>query len=364
MEVDEMRRMTPLILSVVLALVCTTASAGDLRCLVTGSGGVGVQEGVSVRAWPAEGVTQPRPSESVMSAGKKSSLQLTKVTGSDGMAIFRGLGAGDYRVTAEKAVGVQLKGAVRDVVTIPATGRVLVRLMIKRAIRIHDYVPRRTGSHWEYVNDRDSTEPTTLLKCLGPKVFNGETVTPVNDSREIRGYPGWFRRYYTSYETSSDDGWGFYGAKHAQEADSYEEPTDTYTPPMVIPDLWPQGHTYTLSSWMAGRRDPDDPLPRRLTREYTLTGFADTETPAGVFRDCACIGWVWRRGGEEATGVGVTHGVMHLAKGVGQVYAEFSYFGSTYQYLLSYDIPSDPSMPAVELRTPSRLPTKREKTTP
>ena len=352
-----MRRMTPLILSVVLALVCTTASAGELRCLVTAAGGAGVQEGVSVRAWPAEGVTQPRPSESVMSAGKKSSLQLTKVTGSDGMAIFRGLGAGDYRVTAEKAAGVQLRAAVLDVVTIPATGRRLVRLIMKRAIRIHDYVPRRTGSRWEYGETQRSTEPTTKVRCFGPTVFNGETVTAVRLSKEIFLTPGWFSWRRTSYETSSEDGWGFYGSKYAQEADSSAGPeTYTYTPPIVIPDLWPQGHTYTHTY------TPSSSL-MILTREYTLTGFADTETPAGVFRDCACISWVCRGEGGEVT----DRGVMHLAKGVGQVYAESpgGFLGTTaYRYLLSHDIPSDPSMPAVELRTPSKLPTKLEETTP
>ncbi len=117
----------------------------------------------------------------------------------------------------------------------------------------------------------------------------------------------------------------------------------------------PLGHTYTLTSVSTRRPAPSGSRRRRLTREYTLTGLADTETPAGTFRDCACVSWSWRRGSDV-----ISVGVMRLAKGVGQVYAEhFGFFGTTYEHLLSYEIPSDPSMPAVKLRKLPRLPTTR-----
>ncbi len=90
------------VLNVGLALACTAALGADLRCLVTRPGGL--QQGVTVRAWPAGCITRPGKSKSVLRSGKKP-LQLTAVTGSDGMAIFRGLGAGDCRVAAEKAAG-------------------------------------------------------------------------------------------------------------------------------------------------------------------------------------------------------------------------------------------------------------------
>ena len=79
-----------------IGLVCKVASAGDLRCLVTGEGGLQADVKVTVK-----------PGDAILTTGR------------DGLCLFTALAVGTYRVTAEKVAAGQLKGAVRDEVSVP-----------------------------------------------------------------------------------------------------------------------------------------------------------------------------------------------------------------------------------------------------
>jgi hypothetical protein len=294
MEVDVMRRTILLPLAMSVGLFWNTAWAGDLRCLVTGEGGL--QPEVKVTVSPGD---------------------RTLTTGRDGMCLFTGLAEGSYRVSAEKVVAGELKGAVRDEVRVPASGRADVRLQLVRAIRIHEYMPLQDGNRWEY----DGTDFwgvvswTVIRTCTSSTPFAGHAAIEV-ESR----IPGRSGARHRTYESSSGQGWAVYGRKDFVLRAGYN-------PPLLIPDLWPQGHTYRLTAtvqYTHGRPD------KQLTRHYTLAGFVDENVPAGSFPDCAEITYTHDLNGEE------WNGLMRLAKGVGEVSSRGA--SGEIQHLRSYHI--------------------------
>lgn len=296
-------RRTILAALVVVGLVGSTAWAGDLRCHVTDKAGPQAEVKVTVTPGGA-----------------------TLTTARDGTCLFRSLGEGTYRVTAEKTVAGKLRGAVHDEVRVPASGRADAKLQLVRAIRIHEHTPLRHGSTWSYSQrkytwhvkevpldvtgwrwDRRSRREEATI--AGTARFAGADVTKVEWT--ARGILGGTHPLHTMYETSGPAGHATYGrAPCTGDGAPYR-----YDPPLLIPDLWPLGHTHRLTTRI---RYTDDTPSRHVTRTYTLTTLDRVEVEAGVFDDCARIEWAEEAGGTTTTGV------THLAKGVGMVSTDFN----------------------------------------
>jgi hypothetical protein len=281
-----MRRTLLFALAIGFSLVSSAAWAGDLRCHLTDK--EGPQADVQVTVTPGG---------------------TTLTTARDGTCLFRGLREGTYRVTAEKTVGEELSGAVQDGVRVPARGVVDAKLQLVRAIHTHEYTPLRDGSRWRYQwwrtkwGDPDS-DVLIDEATVGRARFAGADVAKLEWIRS-----GWMwlpHPIYATYETSGPEGYTIYG----RTPGSGEEPGYRYDPPLLVPDLCPQGHAHRLTTRV---RYTDDRPSVRVARTYTLTKFESERVSAGAFDDCARIEWT-----EDAEGT-TTTGVMYLAKGVGMV---------------------------------------------
>ena len=288
----------------VIGLVSGTAWAGDLRCQVTDKSG-------------------PQASAKVIMTPGGTTL----TTARDGTCVFRGLAAGSYRVTAEKTVGGELRGAVAEDVRVRASGQTDARLQLVQAIHIHEYIPLREQSRWNYTWRRYKWyEPWFDPRASG-WLEEGHSMIreAAADSARFAGadvikiewtVSGFLVRHaplYTMYETSGAEGYAIHGrTPQTSVDDSYPTyvPPFRYDPPLLIPDLLPRGQAHRVTTRV---RYTDGTPSGRVTRVYTLTKFEPVEVTAGTFDDCACIEWT-----EEAGDTTMT-GVMHLAKGVGIV---------------------------------------------
>jgi hypothetical protein len=289
-----MGRTVPFALVIGFSLVTSAAWAGDLRCVVTGK--EGPQADVQVTVTPGG---------------------TTLTTARDGTCLFRGLREGTYRVTAEKTVGGQLRGAVADDVRVRASGRADAKLRLVRAIHIHEYTPLCNGSTWAYRRARAKPnpwrtdgwladgQPVTMEGTVGGAArFAGADVTKVEWTWS--GFLGGPLPAYTMYETSGPEG----HAIHGRTPVGGDEPGYQYDPPLLIPNLLPIGYRYRVTTRV---RYTDATPSTRVTRTYTLTKLERREVTAGAFDDCARIEWTEDSGGTTTTGV------THLARGVGMV---------------------------------------------
>jgi hypothetical protein len=334
----------------VIGLVSSAAWAGDLRCQVTDK--AGPQANVKVTVAPGG---------------------TTLTTARDGTCVFRGLPEGTYRVTAEKTVGEELRGAVQDEVRVPARGQGEAKLQLVRAIHIHEYIPLRVGSEWEYnwwkhkrvlfaglgyIWSMDGRE-MTYEAAAGRARFAGADVIEVE--WKMFGFLVRHEPLYAMYETSGPEGYTIYGRTPRTTNDDSSLityiPPFRYDPPLLIPDLVPLGHAYRLTTRV---RYADDTSSVHVMRTYTLTGFESVRVGADALDDCARIEWT------EEAGDTTTTGVTKLAKGVGMVSMVFDdgHVRETFR-LTGYHLPApsaartlpravEPKPPSGTVQTPGK----------
>jgi hypothetical protein len=269
------RRFTLLLVPV---LICGSAMAGDLKCLVT-------QAGTPV-------------------AGALVTLDpggATARTNADGVCELTGLRAGEYQVRASAMIGGTLHGAIQDGVRMPERGAESVELAMTRAILIHEYMPLTPGSVWQYgvshTEGRTTTTWTRRERVDGTTRVGREEVTVV----EVTSVPPGDEMKLLA--TSTDKGYARYGEEQA---------TDTlmFDPALRIGDLCPVGHEWTMESTVSHTDGTPDV---RLTLRCKIAGFDRVTVPAGTFADCARLECFFDFGGRT------DKQTMWLAVGVGEV---------------------------------------------
>ncbi len=273
-----MRLSRGLLVVAVVGLTYSAALAGDLKCHVS-MGGADV-------------------------AGAKLILMpgaATATTNADGVGVFTGLAAGSYIVTAEKNIGGTLYGALRDNISVPATGGVTASLPMTTAIHISQYMPLGVGSVWQYAETIDtpagSTTKTRRERAVGTDTVAGDTVTVVEVT--WGGSPDVMKMY----NRSSSEGYGVY--REARAGDTLD-----YVPPLKIPNLVPLGGILHLASTIKHSSGAPD---EHMKMECRLVAFDTVTVPAGTFADCPRLLCQVKINGAAS------RMTLWLAKGVGQV---------------------------------------------
>ena len=226
---------------------------------------------------------------------------VSALTDAAGKCVLAGVPAGTHTVFAEKLIGGVLYGAVRQNLSVPATGSVTVKLNLTRAIRLNEYMLLKPKNYWAYTETVERPTGVTTKgrqeMVVGSATIGGETAMKTRVT-----WSGTTDTFF-EYSNCTTDGYVMYREEHVGGD------VVSYVPPLRFPNLVPQGQPLVA----VGTAVHSSGATEGVKIVATLEGFETVTVGAGTFAGCARI-----RVERAVAGASET-GTIWFARGVGKV---------------------------------------------